>query len=195
MSNLDTRFKRLTMEEEEEEDECCGGGHGHGHGHSHGSGGSHGHSHAAGGHGHSHASGGGGHGHGHSHGGGHGHSHGGQPCHGHHDEPEDDEEMAMLQAAESFIVPNKFEDKSKYAIEFDPVTGRLEMDGGISYEQYRDERQMPLIMDLITRDLSEPYSIYTYRYFIHNWPFLSFLVKVSDFWNFLENFIHFSFIF
>jgi len=30
-------------------------------------------------------------------------------------------------------------------------------------------------MKLIQKDLSEPYSIYTYRYFIHNWPKLCFL--------------------
>nr|CAG4635487.1 EOG090X07BN [Artemia franciscana] len=34
---------------------------------------------------------------------------------------------------------------------------------------------MPCIMKLIQKDLSEPYSIYTYRYFIHNWPRLCFL--------------------
>ncbi|PIO75744.1 acetyltransferase, GNAT family [Teladorsagia circumcincta] len=34
----------------------------------------------------------------------------------------------------------------------------------------QDETQIGDIMRLITKDLSEPYSIYTYRYFIHNWP-------------------------
>ena len=46
---------------------------------------------------------------------------------------------------------------------------------GISYVRYESESQMPDIMKLITKDLSEPYSIYTYRYFIHNWPKLCFL--------------------
>lgn len=40
---------------------------------------------------------------------------------------------------------------------------------------YESEQQMPEIMRLIQKDLSEPYSIYTYRYFIHNWPKLCFL--------------------
>lgn len=40
---------------------------------------------------------------------------------------------------------------------------------------YESELQMPEIMRLIQKDLSEPYSIYTYRYFIHNWPKLCFL--------------------
>ena len=46
---------------------------------------------------------------------------------------------------------------------------------GITYVRYKDETQMPAIMHLITKDLSEPYSIYTYRYFIHNWPHLCYL--------------------
>lgn len=50
---------------------------------------------------------------------------------------------------------------------------------GIEYVQYESELQMPLIMKIIQKDLSEPYSIYTYRYFIHNWPKLCFLVRYS----------------
>lgn len=34
---------------------------------------------------------------------------------------------------------------------------------------------MPDIMQLIQKDLSEPYSVYTYRYFINNWSKLCFL--------------------
>lgn len=47
----------------------------------------------------------------------------------------------------------------------------------IEYISYESELQMPDIMRLIQKDLSEPYSIYTYRYFIHNWPKLCFLVS------------------
>ena len=47
----------------------------------------------------------------------------------------------------------------------------------LTYVVYESEEQMPDIMRLITKDLSEPYSIYTYRYFIHNWPKLCFLVS------------------
>lgn len=46
----------------------------------------------------------------------------------------------------------------------------------IEYKQYESELQLPSIIHLIENDLSEPYSIYTYRYFIHNWPNLCFLV-------------------
>jgi len=72
------------------------------------------------------------------------------------------------------LVPNKFLDKSKF-----DVASEAERDG-IRYVQYEDERQMPLIMNLITKDLSEPYSIYTYRYFIHNWPELCFLAMDGE---------------
>lgn len=48
----------------------------------------------------------------------------------------------------------------------------------VTYTVYESEKQMPDIMRLITRDLSEPYSVYTYRYFIHNWPRLCFLVSM-----------------
>lgn len=50
-------------------------------------------------------------------------------------------------------------------------------DRPIAYTVYRDERQLPDIIALLEADLSEPYSIYTYRYFIHGWPSLCFLVS------------------
>ena len=48
---------------------------------------------------------------------------------------------------------------------------------GVRYEVYESELQMPDIMRLIQKDLSEPYSVYTYRYFIHNWPHLCLMVS------------------
>lgn len=50
----------------------------------------------------------------------------------------------------------------------------------IEYISYTSELQMPDIMKLIQKDLSEPYSIYTYRYFIHNWPKLCFLAMHGE---------------
>lgn len=41
--------------------------------------------------------------------------------------------------------------------------------------RYRDENHLALIQPLIDKDLSEPYSIFTYRYFISQWPHLCFL--------------------
>lgn len=50
----------------------------------------------------------------------------------------------------------------------------------IEYKEYESELQMQDIMRLIQTELSEPYSIYTYRYFIYNWPKLCFLAAHGD---------------
>lgn len=65
-----------------------------------------------------------------------------------------------------------------YVADTDPA--EKDIYNGIEYVVYRSELQMPDIMRLITKDLSEPYSIYTYRYFIHNWPKLCFLAMDGD---------------
>jgi len=57
--------------------------------------------------------------------------------------------------------------------------------GGIEYRPYGCERHLYDIMELVSRDLSEPYSIYTYRYFIYNWPGLCF--RVSVYWYYPSN--------
>jgi N-alpha-acetyltransferase 30 len=36
---------------------------------------------------------------------------------------------------------------------------------------------LPIVMELIDNELSEPYSIFTYRYFLHHWPHLCFIAK------------------
>lgn len=53
---------------------------------------------------------------------------------------------------------------------------RAEESGRIEYVSYKDETQLPDIMALIDQELSEPYSIFTYRYFITLWPDLCFMV-------------------
>ncbi|TNN10505.1 N-alpha-acetyltransferase 30 isoform 2 [Schistosoma japonicum] len=45
----------------------------------------------------------------------------------------------------------------------------------ITFRQYVGESDLNSIIHLISKDLSEPYSIYTYRYFIYNWPELCLL--------------------
>ena len=141
--------------------------HDHGHDHDH----DHDDDHQCSGHSHSH-----GHGHSHSHPHSHSHSHSHQHQHKSYSMCNDDhcqDDMCCSSGVPSipYVPENKFLDKSKFE-----VPSVFEMDG-IKYVEYKDERDMPLIMNLITKDLSEPYSIYTYRYFIHNWPFLCFLVR------------------
>merc|ERR1711939_1301421 len=45
----------------------------------------------------------------------------------------------------------------------------------ITYRTYADEDDIPVIMALIAPHLSEPYSVYCYRYFLHGWPRLCIL--------------------
>ncbi|CAD5232224.1 unnamed protein product [Bursaphelenchus xylophilus] len=45
---------------------------------------------------------------------------------------------------------------------------------------FTDEKtDLKPLMKVVGAELSEPYSIYTYRYFVQNWPDLSFLAKVK----------------
>ncbi|KAL4534884.1 hypothetical protein Ndes2526B_g05809 [Nannochloris sp. 'desiccata'] len=45
----------------------------------------------------------------------------------------------------------------------------------VTYRQYKDESEIGVVIDLIGNELSEPYSIFTYRYFLRQWPFLCYL--------------------
>lgn len=50
---------------------------------------------------------------------------------------------------------------------------------GLRYVQYgqdKEKQYLPSIRQLISKDLSEPYSIYVYRYFLYQWGDLCFLV-------------------
>lgn len=59
------------------------------------------------------------------------------------------------------------EKEEEEVVEFSP--------GEIEYVSYGGEHHLPLIMGLVDKELSEPYSIFTYRYFVYLWPNLSFL--------------------
>lgn len=84
------------------------------------------------------------------------------------EQDEDDEQVRLLSAS----LTAGCSLRSPSGREVEPGEDRT-----IRYVRYESELQMPDIMRLITKDLSEPYSIYTYRYFIHNWPQLCFLVS------------------
>lgn len=56
-----------------------------------------------------------------------------------------------------------------------PVETQQEDD--VQFVPYKDETDMPGIVELIEKDLSEPYSVFTYRYFINNWPDLCFITR------------------
>jgi len=50
----------------------------------------------------------------------------------------------------------------------------------VRYVTYESEAQLPLLTNLIDQELSEPYSVFTYRYFLNNWPHLAFLGMAGD---------------
>jgi peptide alpha-N-acetyltransferase len=39
----------------------------------------------------------------------------------------------------------------------------------ITYRAYSGEHELPHIISLVQGELSEPYVVYTYRYFLHQW--------------------------
>jgi len=49
-------------------------------------------------------------------------------------------------------------------------TDEAGVEDGITYKVFDEEHEMTDIVALIDKDLSEPYSVFTYRYFIYNWP-------------------------
>jgi peptide alpha-N-acetyltransferase len=49
----------------------------------------------------------------------------------------------------------------------------------VQYESTQEEQHLPAIRQLISKDLSEPYSIYVYRYFLYQWGDLCYMVPLS----------------
>jgi hypothetical protein len=46
----------------------------------------------------------------------------------------------------------------------------------VQYEPAKEQQYLPSIRQLISKDLSEPYSIYVYRYFLYQWGDLCYMV-------------------
>jgi peptide alpha-N-acetyltransferase len=58
------------------------------------------------------------------------------------------------------------------------TTPKAELPGELQYIQYQhslESQYLPAIRALISKDLSEPYSIYVYRYFLCQWGHLCFM--------------------
>lgn len=56
---------------------------------------------------------------------------------------------------------------------------KMSLPSGLKYIQYShglEAQYLPAIRALISKDLSEPYSIYVYRYFLYQWGHLCFMV-------------------
>ena len=65
------------------------------------------------------------------------------------------------------------DDKSKFNMVL------LEKDG-LTYKTYPGEEELMKIIDLMKEELSEPYPIFTYRYFVNLWPDCNILVYDKD---------------
>jgi len=60
------------------------------------------------------------------------------------------------------------------------VTGLQPQLRYVRYEQSRENEYVPAMKQLISKGLSEPYSIYVYRYFLYQWGDLCFLALDED---------------
>ena len=49
----------------------------------------------------------------------------------------------------------------------------------VQYEHPLESVYLPAIRALISKDLSEPYSIYVYRYFLYQWGHLCYMVRLA----------------
>lgn len=59
------------------------------------------------------------------------------------------------------------------------LTPKMSLPSELKYLQYThslEAQYLPSIRALISKDLSEPYSIYVYRYFLYQWGHLCFMV-------------------
>ncbi|KAL9934054.1 hypothetical protein V8E36_007136 [Tilletia maclaganii] len=61
---------------------------------------------------------------------------------------------------------------------FPPPPPRNEQEYEIELIPYQGEHQLGAIIALIEKELSEPYLIYTYRYFLNEWPHLAWLARL-----------------
>lgn len=50
----------------------------------------------------------------------------------------------------------------------------------VRYDPARENEYVPAMRQLISKDLSEPYSIYVYRYFLYQWGDLCFMAMDDD---------------
>ena len=53
-------------------------------------------------------------------------------------------------------------------------------DDRIEFRTFESEEDLQTIIKMIERELSEPYPIYTYRYFVQKWPQLTMMAYKKD---------------
>lgn len=50
----------------------------------------------------------------------------------------------------------------------------------VCFRTFESEADLKIVMDMMIEQLSEPYPIYTYRYFVHKWPELCILAYLKS---------------
>ena len=60
-----------------------------------------------------------------------------------------------------------------------PVRLMSDLSSQFIFETFSDESDLDHIIKLVEKDLSEPYSIYTYRFFIYDFPRMCILVRIG----------------
>lgn len=56
-----------------------------------------------------------------------------------------------------------------------PLVTTSSHSGGITYKRYKGDVDLGTVAQLVDCELSEPYTVYTYRYFLHQWPTLCYI--------------------
>ena len=56
----------------------------------------------------------------------------------------------------------------------------IDLVGDVVFTNYKHEHECDEIKALMQTELSEPYSVFTFRHFCHGWPELTFLAKIGE---------------
>ncbi|KYQ89777.1 putative acetyltransferase [Tieghemostelium lacteum] len=86
----------------------------------------------------------------------------------------------IINEQESTIIDHNNNNKPVEKTKVSKLTKEGLIRNGIHYKPYEGETQIQMIMDLIDKDLPEPYTIFTYRFFLNNNPELCILAFQED---------------
>ena len=102
------------------------------------------------------------------------------PTTNHLNEPSTIDNFTSDNPENQITTTNQSDTDNELIAKLDKLLLEEDNDPELYFHSYKSEEEMSSIMSLISSTLSEPYSIYTYRYFIHNWPDLCFLCSTRE---------------
>jgi N-alpha-acetyltransferase 30 len=85
-----------------------------------------------------------------------------------------------LSDANLFLIDNLDASAPSVAMSSAAIDSSVEELRYVQYQSDKEEVYLPAIRQLISKDLSEPYSIYVYRYFLYQWGEFCFMVKTNS---------------